>query len=308
MCDTFVALGPVTKDGLSLFAKNSDRPPLECQRIVQLPRRTNGPGARVRCQYLEIPDAPETAAIVGSQPYWLWGLEHGVNQHRVAIGNETVYTKELLGPVGLTGMDLVRLGLERGRTASEALEAMTDLIEAHGQGGSGHVHMEWPYHNGFLIADPTSAWLLETSRRHWAAKPVADLGHVTNGLALRTDWTRGAADVTRFAVERGWWPAAGGRVDFAAAYNDDASVPPNVCVERRRRGATLLAEARGQLTPATLRAILRDHYDAGPCTARAPSTIRASSRSACTPIRSTIRPRRWWSRCRARPTRSCAPG
>jgi len=264
VCDTFVALGPVTKDGLSLFAKNSDRPPLECQRIVQLPRRANGPWARVRCQYLEIPDAPETAAIVGSQPYWLWGLEHGVNQHRVAIGNETVYTKELLGPVGLTGMDLVRLGLERGRTATEALEAMTGLIEAHGQGGSGHVHMEWPYHNGFLIADPASAWILETSGRHWAAKAVADLGHVTNGLALGTDWTRGAADDTPFAVERGWWPVAGGRVDFAAAYNDDASVPPNVCVERRRRARTLLTESRGQATAATLRAILRDHYDAGP--------------------------------------------
>jgi len=263
-CDTFIALAPTTREGVTLFAKNSDRPPFECQRIVQLPRRANGAGARVRCQYLEIPDAPETAALVGSQPYWLWGLEQGVNEHRVAIGNETVYTKELLGPVGLTGMDLVRLGLERGRTASEALEAMTGLIEAHGQGGSGHVHMEWPYHNGFLIADPTCAWILETSGRHWAAKPVAGLGHITNGLALGTDWTRGAADVTRFAVERGWWPAARGRADFAAAYNDDASVPPNVCVERRRRAADLLAESRAQLTAATLRSILRDHYDAGP--------------------------------------------
>ena len=92
MCDTLVALAPVTKDGISLFAKNSDRPPLECQRIVQLPRRANGAVARIRCQYVDIPDAPETAAIVGSQPYWLWGLEHGVNEHRVAIGNETVYT------------------------------------------------------------------------------------------------------------------------------------------------------------------------------------------------------------------------
>jgi len=92
VCDTLVALAPVTKDGISLFAKNSDRPPLECQRIVQLPRRANGAVARIRCQYVDIPDAPETAAIVGSQPYWLWGLEHGVNEHRVAIGNETVYT------------------------------------------------------------------------------------------------------------------------------------------------------------------------------------------------------------------------
>jgi secernin len=78
-------------------------------------------------------------------------------------GNQTVFAKEPLGPLVLTGMDLVRLGLERGRTASEALEVMTGLIETPGQGGSGHVHVEWPYHNGFLIADPVSAWILETS-------------------------------------------------------------------------------------------------------------------------------------------------
>src|ERR1700675_4858850 len=146
-CDTLVALPPATRDGVAIFAKNSDRPPRECQRIVQLPARTTPPGAGVRCQYLEIPDVPRTAAILGSQPWWLWGLEHGVNEHRVAIGNETVFAKEALGPSGLVGMDLVRLGLERARTATEALDVITTLIETHGQGGSGHVHMDWPYHN-----------------------------------------------------------------------------------------------------------------------------------------------------------------
>jgi dipeptidase len=262
-CDTFVALGTATRAGATLFAKNSDRPPGESQRIVQLPRRRSAVGALHRCQYVDVPDVLETAAVVGSQPHWLWGLEHGVNEHRVAIGNETVYTKEALGPVGLTGMDLVRLGLERGRTATDALETMTALIERHGQGGSGYVDLDWPYHNAFLVADPTSAWMLETSGRHWVARPVADVANISNGLTIGADWTRGARDVTAFAVERGWWPADAGRVDFAAAYNDDASVPSNLCIERRRRGAALLAEARGQATAATMRAVLRDHYGDG---------------------------------------------
>src|SRR2546422_190430 len=107
-CDTLVALAPVTRDGVTLFAKNSDRPPRESQRVIQLPRRRHAPGTSVRCQYVELPQVPETAALLGCQPYWLWGLELGVNEHRVAIGNETVFARETLGRSGLTGMDLVR--------------------------------------------------------------------------------------------------------------------------------------------------------------------------------------------------------
>ena len=262
-CDTMVALAPATRAGVTLFAKNSDRPPRECQRIVQHQAARHDAGSGVRCQYLELPQVEETFAVVGSQPYWLWGFEHGVNEYRVAIGNETVFAKESLPAVGLTGMDLVRLGLERSRTADEALSVITTLIETHGQGGSGHVHLDWPYHNAFIVADPHAAWILETSGRHWAARPVEDVANVSNGLALRTDWTRGSADLTAFAVHQEWWPADAGPVDFAGAYADETGVPPHQCIERRRRAAACLAEGRGQLAPPSLRALLRDHYDAG---------------------------------------------
>src|SRR5438034_7948861 len=203
-CDTLVALGPATSDRATLFAKNSDRPPEECQRIVQLPASRHAPGATVRCQYLEVLQVRETAAILGSQPYWLWGLEHGVSGHRVAIGNEMVFAREPLGAVGLIGMDLVRLGLERARSAADAVSVMTELLETYGQGGSGQPHVDWPYHNAFLIADPRSAWVLETSGRHWAARRAAELANISNGLAIGAEWDRGAADVTDFAGARGW--------------------------------------------------------------------------------------------------------
>ncbi|HJQ83550.1 MAG TPA: hypothetical protein VKA21_05705, partial [Candidatus Binatia bacterium] len=74
-CDTLVALAPATRDGETLFAKNSDRPPRECQRIVRLPRARHAAGGRVRCQYVEVDQIAETAAVLGSQPWWLWGLE-----------------------------------------------------------------------------------------------------------------------------------------------------------------------------------------------------------------------------------------
>jgi dipeptidase len=262
-CDTLVALPPATRDAIAVFAKNSDRPPRECQVAVQLPRRRHPRGGGVRCQYVEVAQVEETAAVLGTRPYWLWGLEQGVNEYRVAIGNEAVFARERLGPAGLLGMDLVRLGLERGRSAGEAIAIITDLLAVHGQGGSGHVHMEWPYHNAFLIADPAEAWILETSDRHWAARRVREVGNVSNGLALGADWERGSPDLTDFAVRQGWWPADGGRVDFAAAYGDESGVPPNLSAERRRRAGAMLARARGGLTPASMRAILRDHYEGG---------------------------------------------
>jgi dipeptidase len=262
-CDTLVALGPATRDGVTVFGKNSDRPPDECQGLVQVPRRRHADGEVVRCQYLEIPQVRETAALLGSQPHWLWGFEHGVNEHGVAIGNEAVFAREPLGPSGLLGMDLVRLGLERGRSADEALDVIAALIERHGQGGSGQRDLDWPYHNAFVIADPGRAWILETSDRHWAARPVDGVGNISNGLALGADWTRASEDATTFAVARGWWSDGAGRLDFAAAYADEAAVPPNLCRARRTRLAALLAESRGQIGAASVRAMLRDHYDDG---------------------------------------------
>ena len=93
-CDTLVALGSETRSGRTLFAKNSDRPTTECQPLQAVPARRHPPGATVRCTYLEIPEAPETLAVLGSRPWWIWGFEHGVNEAGVAIGNEALHTRE----------------------------------------------------------------------------------------------------------------------------------------------------------------------------------------------------------------------
>jgi len=261
-CDTLVALAPATRDGRTIVAKNSDRPPREAQGVVQEPRRRHAERARRRCQYIDIPEVSETHAFVGSRPHWLWGLEHGVNEHRVAIGNEIVFTREPLGSAGLLGMDLVRLGLERARTATEALDVVTALIEAHGQGGSGQLHVEWPYSNSFIIADPARAWLLETSGRQWAARPATAVDNVSNGLAIGTEWARASRDVASHAIQRGWWRSSGGRVDFAAAYADP-NVPAMVACPRRDRAARLLGASEGRIDVETMRGILRDHHDLG---------------------------------------------
>ena len=194
MCDTLAAVG----DGRLLFAKNSDRPPREAQVVESLAARGADPRRRLRTQYLDVGPDPGAHAIVGSRPTWLWGLEHGVNERGVAIGNAKIWTVDdpRGRPAALLGMDLVRLALERAGDADEAVAVITGLLEAYGQGGSGEAEHDEPYHSAFLVADRGGAFVLETSDRTWAARRL-DAGGVaiSNRVSLSHDWTAASADV-----------------------------------------------------------------------------------------------------------------
>ncbi len=256
MCDTSVATGSATADGSVIFAKNSDRKANECQPLRSYPRGEYPANSRVRCTHREIPQARETWALVGSQPYWMWGFEIGVNEHGVAIGNEAVYGREGYEETGLLGMDYLRLGLERGRTAHDALHVIVGLLEQFGQGGIADIIQPRSYHNSFIIADPTEAWVLETAGRYWAAERVKGRRAISNCYTIETEWDEASDNLIDHAVERGWWS---GRADFnfAQAYGDPAhDVRSGQC--RFRRASQALG-GQAQLTVADMIAVLRDH-------------------------------------------------
>lgn len=260
-CDSLVALPAATADGATLFAKNSDRPAMECQPLVQAPRRHHAEDSTLRCTYVEIPQVEETARLIGSRPYWCWGFEHGVNEHGVAIGNHTVFTKAPVTGRGLIGMDLVRLGLERGRTAEQAVEVVTSLAATYGQGGSGYIDKDWPYHNSFLIADRASAFLVETSDRRWVVRRIHTVGSASNHVTIGDDWDAIADGTIEDAIAAGWWSEERDvRFDFAAAYRDTSLAPDVISSGRHRRTCALLEQANGHLTVAALQTALRDHY------------------------------------------------
>jgi hypothetical protein len=130
-------------------------------------------GDRVQCTWIDIPQAAHTAAVMLSRPWWMWGAEIGANEHGVVIGNEAVFTKGRYGDKALLGMDLLRLALERSRTAREAVGVIVDLLESHGQGGPcSYEHQGFTYDNSFLVADPGSAFVVETAGRHFATEEV----------------------------------------------------------------------------------------------------------------------------------------
>jgi dipeptidase len=261
MCDSLVATSGHTRTGATFFAKNSDRKLGECQPLLQLAAAVHPRGARVRCTHIDIPEVAETYRVMGHSPWWVWGFEHGVNEHGVAIGNQTVFSRE---PVedepGLIGMDLVRLGLERGRDAREALEAIASLLEAHGQGGSALAPEAAGYHNSFMIADPEEAWVMETSGRRWAARRT-EMAALTNHMTLGSDWEIGSRDLDSFARRESWWQEKG-RVDVASAYRHP-QVPGRISEGRLRRSRELLTEAHDEIDAPYLQGVLRDHLDGG---------------------------------------------
>jgi secernin len=275
-CDTMVALAARTATGATIFAKNSDRPGRESQPLFQAPRRRYPHQARVRCQYIEVPQSGETFAFIGSRPSWLWGLEHGLNEHGVAIGNEALITKDALPEVGLLGMDLVRLGLERAASARDAMELIGSLIERYGQGGSAARGFDWRYSNGFLIADHSEAWVLETSCSHWAARKVKDCASISN-CASMTSPERGCADLREHARDRGWWNGSS-RFDFAASYSEGAHPTSFSALGRLARSRELIAR-EGRRTVREMIGALRDHYEMGemPLITAAPDSERRYS-------------------------------
>eukprot|EP01068_Selenidium_serpulae_P008852 Selendium_serpulae@DN5082_c0_g1_i1.p1 len=208
-CDTFVAYPPTTATGHVLFGKNSDRPAGEGQTTKTYAAADHDRGANVKCTYLSIPQAGHTLAVLVSQIDWMWGCEHGANECGVAIGNEAVWTRVAEEPGGphLLGMDLVRLGLERGRSSRAALDVITRLLEAHGQGGAcAENDPSFTYHNSFLIADVDESFVLETAGRHWVAQRWASGGrNISNGLTIRTDFDLSSEGIKEYAKESGLW-------------------------------------------------------------------------------------------------------
>ncbi len=228
MCDSVA----VVADGRVLLAKNSDRDPNEAQVLEWHRRASHPPRARLRCTWIEIPQVPNTNAVLLSRPFWMWGAEMGANEHGVAIGNEAVFTREPNAASGLTGMDLLRLALERAATAADAVLTITDLLERHGQGGGcGHERRSFTYHNSFLIADPTEAWVLETAGRHWASERVASgVRSISNGLTIP---------------------------GFAQQYSDQLKTAVSQC--RIRQALTQREAAFADGSPEALMTVLRSH-------------------------------------------------
>lgn len=163
----------------------------------------------------EIEQAPQTYNVVGN-----------INEFQVTIAETTFGGRpELVDSTGVIDYgSLIYLGLQRSRTAREAIQVMTDLVQKYGYYSGGE---------SFTIADPNEIWVMEMVGKGagirgavWVAVRIPDdciSAHANQARIQQFDMHDKdnciySPDVISFAREKGYFNGVNKDFSFAAAY------------------------------------------------------------------------------------------
>lgn len=258
MCDTLVALSNVTKDNSVIFGKNSDREPNEPQIMIRIPPKKRDKNEKIKCTYIEVDGEEFTNDVILIKPHWIWGAEMGINSKGLVIGNEAVFTKEKLKPKALLGMDMLRLALEYCDTADNAVKYIIYLIEQYGQGGKAGYTANLRYHNSFIIADYTSAYVLETAGQNWVVNQIDDIYTISNSLTIKQDFDECNRGLIDNAINRGWCKSEED-FNFKACYEDKLYSFATKGDYRQKHTMDSLRANAGNIDVSYMISILRSH-------------------------------------------------
>lgn len=163
----------------------------------------------------QIEQARQTYNVIGN-----------MNEFQVTIGETTFGGRpELSDSTGLIDYgSLIYIGLQRSRTAREAIKVMTSLVQEYGYYSSGE---------SFTIADPNEIWIMEMIGKGpgirgavWVAVRVPDdciSAHANQARIHQFDMNDKenclySPDVISFAREKGYFNGVNKDFSFAAAY------------------------------------------------------------------------------------------
>lgn len=164
----------------------------------------------------EIPQPEKTYNVVGN-----------INEHQVCIGESTWGGhKELEDTTGNSIIDygsLIQIALERAKTAREAIDIMTGLVENYGYASSGE---------SFSIADKNEVWVMEMIGKGaekgavWIAVRIPDdaiSGHANEPRIRKVNLkdkenVRYSKDLIKFARKRGYFSGKDEDFSFADAF------------------------------------------------------------------------------------------
>ncbi|MDR0940292.1 MAG: C69 family dipeptidase [Mediterranea sp.] len=149
-----------------------------------------------------------------------------MNEFQLTIGETTFGGRhELADSTGIVDYgSLIYIGLQRARTAREAIKVMTDLVQQYGYYSEGE---------SFTIADPNEIWIMEMIGKGpgvrgavWVAVRVPDdciSAHANQARVHQFDMNDKencmyAPDVVSFAREKGYFSGVNKDFSFADAY------------------------------------------------------------------------------------------
>ena len=163
----------------------------------------------------EIPEAPVTYNVIGN-----------INEYQVSIGETTFGGREEM--VDTTGLidygSLIALGLQRAKTAREAIKVMTTLAETYGYCSEGE---------SFTICDPNEAWIMEMMGKGpgskgvvWVAIRIPDdaiCAHANQSRIRKFDQrdkknVMFSKDCIGYARRMGWFSGKDADFSFCEAY------------------------------------------------------------------------------------------
>lgn len=164
----------------------------------------------------EIPEVAHTYGVVGLMN------EFQVSIHETTYGGRAELTDTISGLIDYGS--LMVLGLQRSKTAREAIQVMTELTEKYGYESEGE---------SFTVADPNEAWILEMIGKGpgrkgtvWVAVRIPDdciSGHANQSRIHQFPLKDKknclyAKDVISFAREKGYFNGKDADFSFADAY------------------------------------------------------------------------------------------
>ncbi|MEL7587980.1 MAG: C69 family dipeptidase [Prolixibacteraceae bacterium] len=164
-----------------------------------------------------------------------WSVIQFMNEHQVAVGETTFGGLDSLSSQPGAILDygsLMRVGLQRSKTAREMIRVMTELVSQYGYASGGE---------SFSISDPQEAWIMEMigKGKHekgavWVARLIPDgyvSGHANQArittfpFQKKNNWDDSkqtvyhSSDVISFAKKYGFYKGKDEAFSFSDVYN-----------------------------------------------------------------------------------------
>ena len=229
-CTNLIVTKGASKDGSVMITYAADSH-TRYGAIAFYPATDNKPGSMCQVYHYEsgkwmgeIPEVGHTYSVV-----------QFMNEHQVAIGETTFGGLDSLQSQPGAFLDygsLMKIGLQRAKTARELIRVITGLVEQYGYASSGE---------SFSVSDAREAWIMEIIGKGkyekgavWVAMRIPDgyvSGHANQArithfeFQKRNDWNDPgqtvyhSPDVISFAKAHGFYKGAEADFSFSEVYN-----------------------------------------------------------------------------------------